>query len=954
MKIPIRSFLASLLLVVFGLESAQGQGTVLLRNRGTAGSGFDWPIFDGSIDGPRLAGPNFLAQLYAAPVGSPTHALVPIGEPAPFGTGAAAGYFGVPGNPIRTITGVPATSNALVQVRVWTAASGATYEEAQIALAANPSGIHRIGSSKIFETSTGGEVSPGSPPLPPAGLVGGESFAISAITTNRELVVNGGFAFGRTHHWETVDQGIFGYGGDANGNGAIGLFGSISQVLPTVPGTTYLLSFNGAGFSFMGGGYHSTLRVTWGGTVIGDYRWHSGTPVQAIRLLVKADSTNTVLRFDGVERPTLYSVSVVPSAGERPTVNVSVTLPAEGAIEESFLAISAEATPGLGRTVQRVEFLANIEKNIASVSTPPYAATWTNLPPGQFYVTARAYGSDGLWTDSPGVLLNVKPRPKAVFSLPSDRQVFEPVFGNALLIANVSQNDGTISGLEFYLNGESLGIVHDSSRNGPHSLLVAPYSIGSHQATVVARNAQGKDVYTNSVVFHVMEPGVTDVEQLSSTASARLNTNRVLAQTIVAKTNGFLRQVALPVFPGSYEERHPMSVEVFDVADGRPGTNLLGTGFLAGEDLPSNDTAWRSLYFPSNRIAIHAGRPYALVFRTTSPFYGIAFSTDMFDPYADGMMWTVATNGAWAPAEQFDEPTPRLDLVFRTVVIPDKAPTVAWKNPAPGAFFRYGEPIPIELEAADPDQPDDSVVRIDLFANGEMIGSTTTSAASVVLDAAFPSTTLLEAQAIDSFGQRSARVPLEIRLEPLPALVPAVATVPSAQSGLFGQRIIVTNTTAVPLPGLRVWVTNAEPTTVLWNATGRSNGVSFVDVAGPLAPGATAALLLEFFSPTRSPIARPDVVVEAAQTAAPVLALGPILSIDRIEPVEQGVLLEFKSLAGAHYQIQYSHDSTTWKAAAPSIAGTGTKVQWIDQGPPKTDSAPSAEGVRLYRLVQLP
>ncbi len=245
-------------------------------------------------------------------------------------------------------------------------------------------------------------------------------------------------------------------------------------------------------------------------------------------------------------------------------------------------------------------------------------------------------------------------------------------------------------------------------------------------------------------------------------------------------------------------------------------------------------------------------------------------------------------------------------------------------------------------------------MRIDLFANGERIGSTTGSTASIALGSAHPSTTLLEAQAIDSFGQASARVPLEIQLQSLPSLVPSVASVPSAQSGLFGQRIIVTNTTSAPLPGIRIWVTNAEPTTVLWNASGKSNGVAFVEVAGPLSPGATVSVLLEFFSPTRSPIARPGLLIEAAQPVSPVLAAGAILSIDRIVPIEQGVLLEFATRAGASYQVQYSHDSITWKAAVPSITGTGTKVQWIDRGPPGTDSVPTAEGLRFYRLVQLP
>jgi hypothetical protein len=65
-------------------------------------------------------------------------------------------------------------------------------------------------------------------------------------------------------------------------------------------------------------------------------------------------------------------------------------------------------------------------------------------------------------------------------------------------------------------------------------------------------------------------------------------------------------------------------------------------------------------------------------------------------------------------------------------------------------------------------------------------------------------------------------------------------------------------------------------------------------------------------------------------------------------------LLEFSSEAGRTYYVQYSGNLIVWKTAQPAITGTGTRVQWIDNGQPKTESAPSTEGKRFYRVIMLP
>jgi hypothetical protein len=65
------------------------------------------------------------------------------------------------------------------------------------------------------------------------------------------------------------------------------------------------------------------------------------------------------------------------------------------------------------------------------------------------------------------------------------------------------------------------------------------------------------------------------------------------------------------------------------------------------------------------------------------------------------------------------------------------------------------------------------------------------------------------------------------------------------------------------------------------------------------------------------------------------------------------VLVEFSTVPGQVYAIQYSSDMVTWLTAVPAITAPANKVQWIDSGPPKTVSNPAQQPVRYYRVILL-
>lgn len=64
--------------------------------------------------------------------------------------------------------------------------------------------------------------------------------------------------------------------------------------------------------------------------------------------------------------------------------------------------------------------------------------------------------------------------------------------------------------------------------------------------------------------------------------------------------------------------------------------------------------------------------------------------------------------------------------------------------------------------------------------------------------------------------------------------------------------------------------------------------------------------------------------------------------------------VEFSTDLNRAYLVQYSSDFITWKTANATIIGTGGLVQWIDNGPPLTDSNPGTNANRVYRVIYAP
>jgi hypothetical protein len=141
----------------------------------------------------------------------------------------------------------------------------------------------------------------------------------------------------------------------------------------------------------------------------------------------------------------------------------------------------------------------------------------------------------------------------------------------------------------------------------------------------------------------------------------------------------------------------------------------------------------------------------------------------------------------------------------------------------------------------------------------------------------------------------------------------------------------------------------------VYNASGTNTlGQPYVQHNQPLAPGASVDLTIEYFVPSRS-VPNGTLTVEVVDLASPLEPLGTPQDIARSLRLDDGsYLIDFRTLTNRTYYVQYSSDLTAWKTALPPLSGTGSGRQWVDNGPPKTDSHPLTKTNRFYRILLAP
>jgi len=132
---------------------------------------------------------------------------------------------------------------------------------------------------------------------------------------------------------------------------------------------------------------------------------------------------------------------------------VTLTSPTSGTIVNApgVLALDATATDSDG-TVTKVEFY-NGSTKLGEDVTAPYSFAWSNIPAGQYFLTARATDNRGRVVVSAASSVTVNGLPSVTITAPAEGAVvIAPA--NVLVHATASDPDDGVAIVEFHVNGQ--------------------------------------------------------------------------------------------------------------------------------------------------------------------------------------------------------------------------------------------------------------------------------------------------------------------------------------------------------------------------------------------------------------------------------------------------------------------------------------------------------------------
>lgn len=188
---------------------------------------------------------------------------------------------------------------------------------------------------------------------------------------------------------------------------------------------------------------------------------------------------------------------------------------------------------------------------------------------------------------------------------------------------------------------------------------------------------------------------------------------------------------------------------------------------------------------------------------------------------------------------------------------------------------------------------------------------------------------------------------------PPPELAVATAMALNRQTGLHEQTITITNNGPRAIGGFDLSFAGLPAGVRLNNTSGDDAHGALIEMRRPLAIGQSVTVVAEFYVPGRQADFKPQVGVEVTLPQEPAVSAGSGFAIDRSVRLDDGAfLIEFTTQPGRSYRIEYSEDAANWKASPVGIRAAGTKLQWIDRGPPRTETAPPAAGSRFYRVKE--
>jgi hypothetical protein len=482
---------------------------------------------------------------------------------------------------------------------------------------------------------------------------------------------------------------------------------------------------------------------------------------------------------------TSVPVTIVVANNQLPVVTMTSPAADSFVVAESNISVGATASDPDG-TVARVEFFDGAT-SIAATAEEPYQVTWHATSPGVHLLSARATDDKGGTRQSSPIAVTVGGAPVVIVTSPAACAFIDGPLDVALA-ADAMSTGGRVMSVEFFDGASSVGMASGT----PWRSTLVNASTGSHSITAKATDDHGLTTTSRAATFTIrgtnQPPSVALTSPsegakfafgstVSLTATATDSDGSIVAVEFRngSATGSLLGRATSAPYAASWTNMAAGSYAVVAVAyDDRNATttsapvhvtidaNVLPTVALTAPVANARFTAPASIAIAAN-ASDSDGTIAKVEFYAGTMLIGSSSSA----PYT--ATWSNVGSGSYSITARATDNIGgvAVSAAVPITVVNNALPTVALTAPSPGG--QYFAPATISLSATAADS-DGTIANVQFYANGALIGTSTTVPYGMVWDSVAGGTYSLMAKATDNAGGTATSSAVNITIVGAPVL----------------------------------------------------------------------------------------------------------------------------------------------------------------------------------------
>lgn len=524
---------------------------------------------------------------------------------------------------------------------------------------------------------------------------------------------------------------------------------TLAATATDIDGSIAKVEFYRAGATLIGTATTAPYRYVWANAAAGSYS-----------VTAKAyDNRNGIA--------TSASVTISVTNNQLPAVTLTSPVGGSFVLAGSMVTLAASATDPDG-TIASVEFF-DAATPIGVAARAPYQLAWNPSLPGNHPISARATDNKGGTSQSVPVDIVVGQAPLVVVTSPAACSTMDGPL-DVTLTADAMSAAGRIVSVDFFADGSLVG----TASTAPWRASVINASAGSHSITANATDDHGLTTTSRPSTFTVRTSNQPPTVALTSpregarfafgsgvnlaaTASDPDGSVAAVEFRLGSAGGSLIGRTTTPPYAVTWTNMAAGSYAVVAVAyDDRNATTTSAVVHVTidANILPTialTAPAPNASYAAPASIAITASASDSDGTITKVEFYAGAslIGSSNVAPYT--LNWSNVGPGSYSmTAKAIDNAGGvATSAAVSITVIVNALPTVALTAPVPGGQYFAPATIALSANAAD---SDGTVARVDFYANGSLIGTSTAAPYGMVWDNIAGGAYSLTAKATDNAG----------------------------------------------------------------------------------------------------------------------------------------------------------------------------------------------------------